>query len=167
MMFTSVEYVMNGVALDWADVLWAYTGGFIGWRMPIDIANFRLDRGLLENDLEIELAAVGKDNDFMVRQLLEELARGDCQSEERSMRKWLFLAVKRAYENRDLMSDPYAVIDEIYADFGYPDEIRHLTTFMPAADNYVPHLYTAEENRIHALRNWPAYLENAPNTFAE
>ena len=44
---------------------------------------------------------------------------------------WLFLALAWVYEHRADYVEPLEVVEMIYADFEYPDEIQGIVRFMP------------------------------------
>ncbi len=40
----------------------------------------------------------------------------------------------RRDENRETVEDPFAVVEELYADFDYPEEIAGFVRYMPPED---------------------------------
>jgi hypothetical protein len=60
---------------------------------------------------------------------------------------WL-LEHKQAYE------DPLQRVEEVYADFGYPETIRHLVRYMPAGEAST----VLETGEARLYREWEAYV---------
>ena len=67
-----------------------------------------------------------------VPELIEAVA-ADVPSDdvEAAAETWLFLALAWLFEHRGDFLEPLEVIEELNADFGYPDEISGLVRFMP------------------------------------
>ena len=42
---------------------------------------------------------------------------------------WLRLLLAWIYENRSVLADPFDLVERLYADFSYPEEIRHLVRY--------------------------------------
>jgi len=164
-MFFSAEYLIANVALDWADVLWGYHRQLIGWRVPIAIAAARLANRPHE-PLEDDLAGLDKDHDWRVGQILEDLAACAPAHDDASRNKWLYITLLWLYENRESLDDLFAKLDEVFADFNYPDEMISFAPMMPCTDGFDPRGQTASENRSGILANWTEYLEMAKARYA-
>jgi hypothetical protein len=86
-----------------------------------------------------------------VDQLVAELEIVDEPSEQRA-RLWVFLALSWLLEHREDYSDPLQVIEMLYTDFDYPDEIQGLVRFMPNAPG--------EDPGIEAIKQrWRAFID--------
>jgi hypothetical protein len=48
-----------------------------------------------------------------------------------SARKWLYLELKAAYDERERLDDPLSVVEEIYSDFDYPPTAAPFVRYMP------------------------------------
>lgn len=48
-----------------------------------------------------------------------------------SVRKWTYLELKAAYEMRERLRDPLAIVEQIYADFEYPPRVAPFVRYMP------------------------------------
>lgn len=92
-----------------------------------------------------------------VQELLLDLQRPDQPSEERA-RLWLFLSLAWLLEHSEEFTDPFEVIDMLYADFDYPDEIREFVSFMPNAAG-------GSAGRDAIRRRWKAYVERVSGEY--
>jgi len=61
--------------------------------------------------------------------------------------------------------DPLQEVEELYADFGYPDAIGDFVRFLPPNDGYHPELHTKDENERRLFRHWEEYLERGIRHF--
>jgi len=147
-LFTA-EFLLDTIPLSWSDILWGYQHGVMGWRVPIDIAHSRLDRGQTTDVLEIELSQLGKDRDWRVSEIVEELALGESIAKDAIEANWLYLTVRWIYEHRQDIFDPLERIEEIYADFDYPKSIEPFVRFLPISNItvYDPTQHSLEDNQ--------------------
>ena len=157
----SAEFLIKSVPHDWSNILWGYKNRLIGWHTPIDIAKARLDAGLPHEELENELAHLGKDEDWKVGEILTILASRKHVLEDIIKRRWLFLVLLWLYQNRDQEIALFDKLGEVYADFDYPDEISSFVPFMPPEDGYDPTTHTLAENHNRILGKWKEYLDTA------
>lgn len=70
-----------------------------------------------------------------------------------SVRKWVYLELKAAYELRDRLVDPLGVVELIYADFDYPSSVAAFVRYMPPP----PGAATGEGP---LLERWAEFLAN-------
>lgn len=147
--------------LTWPEIAYGYSQRFIGWKTPVGIAIQRVEQGS-SDETEVELAAIGKDEAGGVGEVVSRLAaKAPTESDTDTKKNWLFVILNWLYKNRDSFQDPLQEVEEIYADFGYPEEIEQLVRFLPPKDGYRPDLHSREDNlrRLYAL--WAEYLETA------
>lgn len=151
---------LGDVTLQWADVSWAYANKLIGWNVPIDIANTRLDAGLTKDALEIQLSQIRKDEDWKVSELVKQLGKRDNIPPYLSKQKLLFLTILWLYENHATnINNFFDNIAGVYADFDYPEEISQFVGYMPPNDGYDPSSHTLEENQKRMLQKCKEYLD--------
>jgi hypothetical protein len=118
-----VTFISDRVSLNWSEVLWGYEKKLIGWHSVVQLAENRLLNGS-NGATDIELASLGKEQAGSVGDLLRQLvATSTASSEEDAKQKWLYLTLSWVFENRADYSDPLAVVEEVYADFDYPERI--------------------------------------------
>lgn len=82
-------------------------------------------------------------------------------SEGRIKDKWLYLVLAWTYVNRGIVPNPLQRIEEIYADFGYPEQISSFVRYMPMVG---PDLGSREANESRLLERWRQYLETFEST---
>lgn len=94
--------------------------------------------------------------DERVTQLVLELAADQpVVSEESISDKWLFLVLAFVFEHRHTFDDPLTVAEELYSDFGCPDQVAGFVRYMPFDG---PDLGSLEANEAGMLHTWQAYL---------
>jgi hypothetical protein len=90
---------------------------------------------------------------------VERLAGGEHEGDEDAIRgKWLYLVLAWLYEHRDEDSDPLQRVEEVYADFGYPEEIAGLVRYMPMDG---PDMGSRKANEQRLVHRWAQYLKEA------
>lgn len=151
------DFIVRNIDLNWADILWGYRHQMIGWRVPIEIAKSRIMKPPFDT-LETQLANVGKDQDWSVDEIVETLALRNPTLEDQSPRRWMFLTLLWLYENKDHIENVFGALEEVYADFDYPEEICSFAPIHPWENGYDPSAHTTEENQKRWLRNWKEYL---------
>lgn len=69
-----------------------------------------------------------------------------------SLRRWLFLQLSALWEVRGRLADPLGAVEEVYADFDYPEVMAPFVRYMPAAPG-------AATGEAAILAAWRDYLE--------
>lgn len=64
--------------------------------------------------------------------------------------------MKWVFENKEHYADPFEVVETIYADFDYPEEISQFVRYMPSNQ---PLLDLVDFNKERLYKNWSDYLE--------
>ena len=128
----SAADVPRNLGLSWREIEWAVDKGILGWRSVVDLARLRLDPD--ESDTAIlELAYLTKADASCAGEIVRRLA---CCEEEPTVvskpeKKWLFVVLRSLYNRRDQVADPFEMIEIIYGEFDYPEEIAGLVRWMP------------------------------------
>lgn len=63
------------------------------------------------------------------------------------------------YENIELLEEYLEEIENIYADFEYPEEMESFVRYMPSTDGYNPSLHSLAENESRLINNWKSYID--------
>lgn len=113
-----------------AELAWGFREGWITRRGLVEVALAKYEAHILLSDAEERLALSLDDELDQVDDLVDTLQLSD-EPVERRARLWLFLALAWLLEHRADYEDPLRVIEMLYADFEYPDEIKGLVRFMP------------------------------------
>jgi hypothetical protein len=129
------SFVRERVRLNWSDVQLGLLRGYLEPRGSIDLAVEMV--GVLDKPSESIIALAGisiRDPTFcqqaldIVNQLAERESETDKASGEAA---WLYLLLAWLYEQRDLDSDPLQLVEIVYADFDYPEEMAPFVRYMP------------------------------------
>jgi hypothetical protein len=125
-----VEFVKERVLLTPGELVYGYRGGWLEDRdvVGVALAGFEAERGL--PSAEEELALLLSDDLGRVPELMEEIARSSAEEHDPGT-VWLFLALAWLHEHRSEHVEPLEVVEMLYADFDYPEEIEGLVRFMP------------------------------------
>lgn len=114
----------------WCELSFALNKTIISSRDIISYASFILSKELEQFDKVIELSIA---EDSGVKELLCELIENEEKSEIDSIeRKWIFAIIYDASIN--FQDNVYGVIDDVYSEFEYPEEISNLIAYMPSND---------------------------------
>jgi hypothetical protein len=152
-----IQFAEKKVRLRWADLLWGYEKALITWR---DLVYFAKEKEIdgVADELELELSTVDKNCVWKVRELAENLRKNESFKEDDLKNNWMFLTLSWIYENRENFADPLELVEEVYADYGYPDQLIPFVRFIPPLDGYDPASHTKEENVDRLMKNWESYL---------
>jgi hypothetical protein len=119
------------VPLEAEDLRYGLERGFLKANAVVDLAAEEVRRGSLDPVLQ-DLAALLRDEVNRVPDVLTALDDPERIHDPReSVRKWLYLQLKAAYTDRERLSDPLGVVEQIYADFDYPPAVASFVRYMP------------------------------------
>lgn len=138
-----------GLNPQWRDV---FVGLRLGLLTSLDVAELRATGRIGK--------IPGSSEDVIVTRAIAEVDTDpDEENEELSLRRWRYVlmqeAIKKHADQEQLLVD----IERLWADFEYPDDMRHLIYYMPPADGYNPKLHSAEENRGRLVQLAVVFLE--------
>ena len=94
-------------------------------------ANNILAEGIEDFDLVLKMSIA---DEYEVDDILMHLSEYEGEQEEPSCKKWIFALVFYAYSY--CRSNVFKVIEDIYSEFGYPEELNKLIGYMPCEDGY-------------------------------
>ena len=141
--------------LTWREVEFGLQNGWLTDEGAIDLAIECVTAGDDSPDV-VELASVLPHDKYKVPEIVRRLAERDPEC---SKDKWLFLLLAWLYEHRDTIEEPLAIVEELYADFDYPEEIATFVRYMPPQD-------PSRVGELYLLDAWRRYLETAGRTYA-
>ncbi len=162
-----IFFINELTSLSWDEVAWGYHNQYIGWSDAVEFACERL--GDHEDEpMVAELAGFSKSESFETGQLLDKLAAKAIDGNEKSIKaKWLYLSLAWLFEIRASLPDPLEAVEEIYSDFGYPEDVAQFVRYMPVTDGYDPSMHSIEENDVRLLSKWRNYLDVKLPLFAD
>lgn len=153
------SFVRERLELQWPDVAWGFRHGWLSADGVVEYSVARLTGDPGAGSIETGLASLTGSEFGEIATLLDRLVNsvGPGASVD-SERKWLFLILAWVYAHRNEYADPLGVVEEIYADFGYPPELRGFVRYMPPDDHYEPAAHTHAENVARLFGKWAEYL---------
>ena len=89
--------------------------------------------------------------DYLASNLLQSLVDKDLSPETDIAKPWIFLLLSFLFEHQENYEDPLEIVEELYADFDYPEEISPLVRYMPP-----PEGVEGSEDRL--FENWKIAL---------
>ena len=140
-----------------AEIAYGVQHGWLSRQDAIAVALAKYEAGTELNSAEEELALLLSDDVDHLGDLIADLAVSD-EPPERRARLWLFLALASLREHRSQYADPLGVIEMLYADFDYPDEIRGLVRYMPARPGETASIEGVE-------RRWQEYVDRVGTEY--
>jgi hypothetical protein len=84
-------------------------------------------------------------------------------SEDEIRDKWLYLVLAWLYEHRAEVPDPLQRVEEVYADFGYPEQLANFVRYLPMEG---PGLGSREANERRLFERWKRYIDGAASKFS-
>lgn len=104
----------------------------------------------------LELASAGRGEPVMP--WVDQLAAAEAPCDEVLIRdKWLHIVLAWLYEHRAELSDPLQTVEEVYADFDYPEQIASFVRYMPMQG---PDLGSRLANERRLFERWKVFVEN-------
>jgi len=150
----SYEFVSKRVDMAWSEVLNAIEKQFASRQFAIEYAMAEL---LLVDEYPqalLELASLDKGDD--IHPYIDELAAMEpVLPEKECSDKLLYLVLAWLHEHIENYPDPLGVIEEVYADFDYPEQISGFVRYMPLEE---PDLGSVEKNNARLYEKWKLYL---------
>ncbi len=144
--------VAEGVPLGAEDLRYGFEQGFLKPNGVVDLAADEVRRGASDPVMQ-DLASLLRDEVERVPEMLAALDDPERIHDPReSVRKWLYLQLKAAHQDRDRLTDPLGVVERVYADFEYPPSMASFVRYMPL-------LPGDEAGEPALMRRWAEFLE--------
>jgi hypothetical protein len=124
------SFILPRVFPTGAELAYGFRHGWVARADIVAIVKAKREAGVPMRELEEELLEVSSTDVDRFDEIMADLNVSDEPTERRA-RVWLFLVLAALLENQSLVEDPLGMIEMLYADFDYPDEIRGLVRFMP------------------------------------
>ncbi|HWM99540.1 MAG TPA: DUF2247 family protein, partial [Streptosporangiaceae bacterium] len=114
------------------DLGYGFGRGFLNAADVVALATHEVGSRRADDDVLMALASLLRDETGRVPEVLELLDDPERVHDPReSARKWLYLQLKAAYDERERLNAPLGVVEEIYADFDYPPAVASFVRYMP------------------------------------
>lgn len=156
-------FMSDRTSTSWREVRFGLVNELLDPRAAVDLALEEIAR--LEHPPAALIDLAGADTNEPTQELVDQLAEGEAQRPENEIHdKWLYLVLAWIYEHRDRYPDPLQTVEEVYADFGYPEQIAGFVRYMPMDG---PDLGSKDANERRLFERWKRYLGgNGPTNAA-
>jgi len=156
------RFLRNRTRMSWRDVRFGLVNELLEPQAPVELAVDQVSERAESSEALLQLAGAGKDEPTL--ELVEQLADHEPPRSEDEIRdKWLYLVLAWIYEHRDDYPDPLQLVEEVYADFGYPEQIAKFVRYMPMEG---PDLGSREANERRLFERWKRYLAEVAPTYS-
>ena len=158
----TAEFVRDRTALTWREVLFGIDNELLSPEAAVDLAAGQV--ATLEAPAPALLELAGLSPGEPTRHLVESLAAAADAVEDRGalQKKWLYLVLAWIFEHRSSYPEPLRAVEEVYADFGYPEAVASFVRFMPMIG---PDLGSKEDNERRLFESWKQYLDEASREY--
>ena len=149
------EFLRTRVPQSWRLLRFGLQNDLLDESAPKDMALDLIGR-IREPSAALLALATAERADPMA-ELVDQLATEEPLVPEGDIRgQWLYLTLAWVYENRAEIADPLRMVEEVYADFDYPERIAQFVRYMPMEG---PDLGSLEANERRLFDRWKAYLD--------
>ncbi len=156
------QFIRDRTRMSWRETRFGLANDLLDPQAPVELAVDQLDELAEPSAAVLELAGAGKDEP--TSGLVEQLANDDHPRSDDEIRdKWLYIVLAWIHEHRDAFPDPLQTVEEVYADFGYPEQMAKFVRYMPMEG---PDLGSREANECRLFERWKRYLDEVAPTYA-
>lgn len=154
------DFVRKRTWLSWRSVLFGLENELLDPHAPKQLALDQIDT---VEEPSSALIALACSHNEPVRHLIEELSAVEPPVPYAAIREqWLYLVLAWIYEHRNRIADPLQRVEEVHADFGYPEQIAKFIRYMPMDG---PDLGSRQANEARLFARWKEYLDEASLRF--
>jgi hypothetical protein len=148
-------FIRERARLTWREILFGIENELLAPGAAVDFAGDDLAH---DNPPEALVELADLSNGEPTRALVEQLANAAREQEEEEIRsKWLYLVLAWIFDHKESFPDPLQTVEEVYADFGYPERVADLVRYMPTDE---PDLGSRELNERRLYEKWKRYLDD-------
>ncbi|MVP02568.1 DUF2247 family protein [Paenibacillus lutrae] len=151
----SYDYASKLISIGWKDLIFAIDHGFMAQESLIEYAIHLVNTELEPAQIVIDIACLNKGDSIYPYLDKLKIETGNKNGKE-PCNKFLYLLLNWVYTHKESYSDPFDVVEVIYGDFDYPEEIAGFVRYMPTAE---PVYQSLQLNRERMYRNWEQYLK--------
>lgn len=152
----SYDFLRAHTNINWSSLRFGLRNGLISYMVPIKFAIDQSSDFDIPNPKILDLSTAKGEE--LVGSLVDELANSEPISpDEKFLSEWLYIVLAWVYDHRDSYADPLQMVENIYADFGYPENIKGFVRYMPMEGE---DLGSREANENRLFERWRAYLKD-------
>lgn len=156
-----VTYITEKADISWQDIKFGLDNELVDPVSVIDLIDKHADQ--INNSRDKLVDYLNINNIESIKEIVDKMANRRLELSDNEIRdKWLYITLAWIYDHRNEYSDPLQIVEEIYADFGYPDQIKKFVRYMPMEG---PDLGDKEKNENRLFRRWEQYIENSSHIF--
>lgn len=157
------EFARLRVHLSWRDVLFGLDNQLLDPTVPVEMAIEQLGRLASQERPLINLSTLGGEDS--TRPDVEVLASAEQpQDPDEIQTKFLYLVLDWVFTNKTRFSDPLGTVEEVYADFGYPERVARFVRYMPSDE---ADLGSRELNEQRLYGKWHEFLNEMSTTYRD
>lgn len=124
------DFVGEGTQLSWREIRFGLVNELLDCKAPIAFAIDQVRENKVPAMALLDLAGTREKDP--TTELVNKLVDSDPQCSDDEVRdKWLYLVLAWILENRHSDPDPFQRVEEVYGDFGYPEEVESFVRYMP------------------------------------
>lgn len=140
--------------LRWPDIRYGIERGYLTTEGAV---RFALDALCATSSQEhYELAMLERDELIFVSPLIESLASVEPKDDKLSKKAWVYVLFLWLYRNMGRYSDPLGMVEQLYADFDYPEEVASFVRYMPP-------LGGGDLSEERLVQEWAGFLTSLRN----
>jgi hypothetical protein len=156
------RFVRERTRVSWRHVRFGLVNELLDPQAPVELAADQVGELAEPSAALLELAGAGKSEPAL--ELVGQLAEDETPRSEDEIRdQWLYLVLAWIYQHREEFSNPLQRVEEVYADFGYPEQIANFVRYMPMVG---PDLGSREANERRLFERWKQFLDEVAHTYA-
>ena len=162
----TLPFLLPSVALlqaprpSWATLRHGLAEGWMSCATVVEIALQVMEDDPQASDDVVTLAGLTRDELDEADALVDRLRAEEQLPAEPDY--WRRRALNWLYDHRDDVIDPLGVVEELYAHFGYPEDMASFVRYMPPVD-WTPQPGRPAENLAHLMRAWARFNAGAPS----
>jgi len=138
-----------------AELGYGYNAGWLSREDVVTVALAKYQKGMFLTPVEEELALLLSDDHERIDDQVKLLEVSDEPAERRS-RYWALIVLAWLFDHRAEFRDPFEVIDAVYADFDYLEDIAPLAGITPLGPGDAPGTAGIEQRWQEAVCRWRA-----------
>lgn len=148
-------YANSKANFSWREILFGLDHNILSSYSAVEHAMEELKSTDDFSDSLVELASLSEGD--AVRDYVEDLVSLEKDKTFEAETKWLYVLLSWIYENRNDFDDALQVVEQVYADFDYPQSIETFVRYMPSDE---PSLGSVEKDTERLYEKWKSYLSS-------
>ncbi|MGX7420345.1 DUF2247 family protein [Carnobacterium gallinarum] len=127
------DFSQAKIKWDWRELLFGVENNIIGRNDVINYATHILDEGILGFDLVLKVAIATEYEDILP--YIHELSKLENFEDNQAIEdKWRYVILKELHDKKSDYDNFNEKVEEIYADFDYPEDMAGFIGYMPSID---------------------------------